>query len=406
MDNDQILSITELTRQIKEVVELGFSDVWIQGEISNFKQHSSGHLYFTLKDAGSQISAVMWRGRASTILFRPADGMNVLVKGRITVYEPRGNYQIECFQIQPVGIGELQKRFELLKQTLFSEGLFSEEYKKPLPMYPEKIAVITSPTGAAVHDIISVLARRQPSIELFVIPVKVQGIGAAEEIAEAIEFCNSKKIADVLIVGRGGGSLEDLWAFNEEVVARAIFASSIPIISAVGHEVDYSISDFVADLRAPTPSAAAELAVKDKNELIEIIRNFQYTLVENAENSVAARKESVKHIVESYHFNRPLDLIRQKSQQLDEIERRIKTSRQHFFLLKNQNLESLQLRILSLNPRQVLKRGYAIVRQQKKIIPDLKMLNENTSAEIEMHNGFVDIQVIGKRITHVEKRTK
>lgn len=404
MEDKQILSITEITRQIKGTLELGFSDVWIQGEISNFKLHSSGHLYFTLKDEGSQISAVMWRGRASTMLFRPTDGMKVIAKGRISVYEPRGSYQIDCYQLQPVGIGELQKAFELLKQKLYSEGLFDEEYKKPLPPYPQTIGVITSPTGAAVHDIISVLSRRQPSVEVIVIPVKVQGIGAAEEIVEAVELCNQKKLVDVLIVGRGGGSLEDLWAFNEEIVARVIFASEIPVISAVGHEIDFSISDFVADLRAPTPSAAAELVVKDKNELVEIIRNFQYTLSENIKYSITEKRKAIQHIIESYSFNRPLDLVRQKSQQLDEVDRRLSTSMHHYYKHIKQRTSTLQHRIQSLNPKQILKRGYAIVKQKGKIVSLVQSMELHSSAEIEMYDGFADVKILTKREHNGKKR--
>src|SRR5450830_1303089 len=260
-EEKNILSVTEITHRIKGVLEMGFSEVWVQGEISNCKNHSSGHLYFTLKDGSASLSAVMWRSRVAQLLFRPNDGMKVIVWGNITVYEPRGNYQIDCLQIQPVGIGELQLAFDRLKQKLSAEGLFDEAHKKPLPEYPEKIGIVTSPTGAAIQDMLNILARRFPALEVIVAPVKVQGIGAAEEIAEAIQDLNSLSDIDVIIVGRGGGSLEDLWAFNEEVVARAIYSSRIPIVSAVGHEIDFSISDFVADLRAPTPSAAAELVV-------------------------------------------------------------------------------------------------------------------------------------------------
>lgn len=246
-----VLTVTELTKQIKLSLETSFSRIWVQGEISNFKQHTSGHLYFTLKDEGAQLSAVMWRSRVPYLTFPVEDGMKVIARGSITVYPPRGNYQIDIEQMQPVGLGELQVALERLKQKLAKEGLFDSAHKKPIPEFPECIGIITSETGAALQDIRSVLSRRHPSVGVILIPVHVQGVGAAEEIADAIGRMNRYGNVDVLIVGRGGGSLEDLWAFNEEIVARAIYASKIPIISAVGHEIDFSIADFVADLRVP-----------------------------------------------------------------------------------------------------------------------------------------------------------
>ncbi|MFQ5772424.1 MAG: exodeoxyribonuclease VII large subunit, partial [bacterium] len=260
-------SVSELTRQIKFLLESSFPEIWVQGEISNFTHHSSGHMYFSLKDENAQISCVMWRSRNQHLFFTPQDGMKVILDARITVYEKRGAYQLDVLQMQPAGVGELQLAFEQLKNRLREEGLFSEEFKKPIPLYPERIGIVTSPTGAAVQDLISVLQRRFPGIEIIINAARVQGEGAATEIARAIDDFNDYGKVDVLIVGRGGGSLEDLWAFNEEVVARAVFRSKIPIISAVGHEVDFTICDFVADLRAPTPSAAAELAVRHRDEL-------------------------------------------------------------------------------------------------------------------------------------------
>lgn len=390
MQENKILTITEITHQIKGVLELGFNDIWLKGEISNFKNHSSGHLYFTLKDEGAQISAVMWKGRASSLLFRPTDGMKVIVRGKITVYEPRGNYQIDCLNIQPLGVGDLQLAFERLKQKLMDEGLFDEEHKIPIPEFPQKIGIVTSPTGAAIHDIISILSRRQPSVEIILVPVKVQGIGAAEEIAEAIETLNQKKMVDVMIVGRGGGSLEDLWAFNEEIVARAIFSSKIPVISAVGHETDFSISDFVSDLRAPTPSAAAELVVRDKEELIDIIGNYCYTLNKIMVNMVESNKKIVKNLVQSYYFNKPIDLIRQKSQQLDELNRLLSDTVSHSISIFALKTESMKYRIESLNPKLVMKRGYTIVRQKNIIVSKLKELSVNSNALIEFADGSAE----------------
>lgn len=405
MENGKILSVTDITRQIKGVLELGFPNILVQGEISNLKLHSSGHLYFTLKDEGAQLSAVMWRSRVNQLLFMPTDGMKVIARGNISVYEPRGSYQLDCNQIQPAGLGELQQAFERLKQKLFDEGMFDEEHKKPLPEFPMRIGIVTSPTGAAIRDILSVLSRRMPAVEVILVPVKVQGIGAAEEIAEAIDDLNDLKTADVIIVGRGGGSLEDLWAFNEEIVARSIFRSKIPVISAVGHEIDYSISDFVADLRAPTPSAAAELVVKHKNELIELIRNFYYTMGSSMEHSINSHRQTVETLVHSYSFNRPQDLMRQRSQGVDELTRRLEQSVAHYFQFTKHNLQSLSARIESLNPRLVLKRGYTIVKQNDVAVSSLKLLDEKKEAEIEFYDGRSTVVIEQKILnTNVKKR--
>jgi exodeoxyribonuclease VII large subunit len=397
MSDEKILSVSELTRQIKGVLELGFANLWVQGEISNFKLHTSGHLYFTLKDESAQISGVMWRSRAAQLRFRPADGMKVMVRGNISVYEPRGSYQIDCQQIQPLGKGDLQIAFEQLKQKLFDEGLFDDDRKKTLPEYPQRIGIVTSPTGAAIRDMISVISRRFPSVELILVPVKVQGIGAAEEIAQAINDLNSRKLADVMIVGRGGGSLEDLWAFNEEIVARAIYTSVIPVISAVGHEVDFSISDFVADLRAPTPSAAAELVVKDRNEVVELIRNFCYTMNGAMSNSIDSYKQTIAHLTQSYSFNKPHDLLRQRSQYVDELHRRLGQNLFHTFALLKQQVTSLDGRIKTLDPRLVLKRGYAIVRQNDRIISKAKNAHPGKATTIEFHDGTVHAEIAGKK---------
>lgn len=397
MSEEKILTITELTRKIKGILEPGFTNIWVQGEVSNFKLHSSGHLYFTLKDEGSQISAVMWKSRASKLLFRPNDGMKIMARGNISVYEPRGNYQIDCVQLQPLGIGELQQAFEQLKQKLFDEGLFDDDRKKPLPEYPQCIGIVTSPTGAAIRDMISVLSRRFPAIEIFIVPVKVQGIGAAEEIAAAIDDLNKHNKVDIIIIGRGGGSLEDLWAFNEEIVARAIYHSEIPVVSAVGHEIDFSISDFVADLRAPTPSAAAELVVKDKSEVIELIRNFCYTMSKSMANSIESYKQTTANLTQSYSFNKPHDMLRRHSQQVDELHHRLQQSVVHFFRMLNQESQSLTVRMDSLNPKLVLKRGYAIVRQKDRIVSKIKDTRIAASATIEFHDGIAEVEITGKK---------
>ncbi|MCX6120459.1 MAG: exodeoxyribonuclease VII large subunit [Ignavibacteriales bacterium] len=388
-----VITITELTRQIKFSLESSFPRVWVEGEISNFKQHTSGHLYFTLKDEGAQLSALMWRSRVANLTFQPEDGMKVIARGSITVYPPRGNYQLDVDQIQPIGLGELQVAFERLKQKLEREGLFDAEHKKPIPEFPECIGLVTSETGAALQDIRSVLSRRHPSVHVILAPVSVQGTGAAEEIADAIKDLNQYGGSDVLIVGRGGGSLEDLWAFNEEVVARAIYASKIPIISAVGHEIDFSIADFVADLRAPTPSAAAELAVRDRSELLEDIANMCYTMRGAFDNQVSGLRERIVGLVTSYSFNRPKDLVREFSQRVDELERSLGISFAHSAQTVRQKYNSLQRQLQALNPGGVLKRGYAIVRKEGRIVSSATMLGYDDEADIQFHDGSVGVKV-------------
>jgi exodeoxyribonuclease VII large subunit len=404
MNNGNILSVSEITRKIKSVLENGFSNVLIRGEISNFKLHSSGHAYFTLKDETSQISAVMWRNRVQQMLFKPSDGMKIVARGNITVYEPRGNYQLDCANIQPLGIGELQAAFEKLKKKLFDEGLFDEQHKKELPLYPGRIAIITSPTGAAIHDILSVIGRRMPSVEVTVVPVKVQGMGAAEEIAAAVNMVNELRLADVMIVGRGGGSLEDLWAFNEEIVARSVFSSAIPVISAVGHEIDFSICDFVADLRAPTPSVAAELAVKDKSELIEIIGNICYTMTASMTQTIRSHTQTIEHLIHSYSFNRPQELFKQQSQRLDELIRRLDQSMQMSMRIVVQQIKTLTGRMKALDPHIALRRGFAIVRQQGHPVSAAARIQENADAEVEFYDGIAVMKVLQKEIRNAKKR--
>ena len=284
-----ILSVSQLTVLVKGVLEENFEHLWVEGEISNLAMPASGHLYFTLKDAGAQVRCVMFRASSRALKFRPRDGSEFIVRGRLTVFEPRGDYQFVVEYMEPRGVGALQLAYVQLKERLLKEGLFDERHKKGIPEFPQRIGVVTSASGAAIHDIINVLDRRFANLEIILRPVKVQGEGAAEEIAAAIKDFNLYREIDVMIVGRGGGSLEDLWAFNEEVVARAIHASRIPIISAVGHEVDFTIADFVADLRAPTPSAAAELVIKSKEELVSGLVALSHRL-----------GQSVKHRISSY----------------------------------------------------------------------------------------------------------
>ena len=389
----QVYTVTHLTRQIKELLENSFPRLWVEGELSNFKRHTSGHLYFTLKDENAQISCAMWRFRAGTLPFAPESGMKVLVEGDVQVYEKGGNYQLIIQQIQPAGIGALQLAFEQLKRKLHAEGLFDASHKKPLPAFPERIGVITSPTGAAIRDIISVLTRRFPGIEILLYPVRVQGDGAAQEIAEAIADFNRYGEADLLIVGRGGGSLEDLWAFNEEIVARAIYASGIPIISAVGHEVDYSIADFVADHRAPTPSAAAEIAVRDRREVSGELNYYQEKLATVFRKQIDNQRTRLQRIQEGYGFRRPLDMIYQSNQRLDELQRSIGASLNYYLQLQRSRLEKLEQQLRAINPEAILQRGFSICYKDGEIVKDIAQLEENDPVRIQLAQGWFAAEV-------------
>lgn len=396
--DERIYSVSELTRQIKEVLETSFPRLWVEGEISNFKHHSSGHFYFTLKDEKAQIRCAMWRFRAQNLPFRLEDGMKVLVQADLQVYEQGGSYQLIVQQLQPSGIGALQLAFEQLKKKLFNEGLFEESRKRPIPAYPERIGVITSPTGAAIRDIVSVIRRRFPSVEILLYPVRVQGPGAAQEIARAIEIFNEFGEIDVLIVGRGGGSLEDLWAFNEEVVARAIYNSRIPVISAVGHEIDYSIADFVADRRAPTPSAAAELVVRDRRELAGVLAYYQEKLATTLQNKIQNHRDKLRQFQRSYAFRRPEDLVYQKIQRLDELSRHIDTAMQHQLKTRRQRLEILQKQLRALSPQAVLNRGYSICYKDGEVVRDVKQVQVLDMVQVKLARGqFISqVQLIGE----------
>ncbi len=390
---EHIFSITEITRQIKLTLESGFANVTIMGEISNINRHSSGHMYFTLKDEGAAISAVLWRSRVGQLTFSPETGMKVVVRGDITVYPPRGNYQIDVHQMQPLGVGELQLAFERLKKRLHAEGLFDESRKKPIPEYPSSIGVVTSPTGAAVRDIINIISRRYPAAELVLVPVRVQGAGAAEEIVGGIRMLNEFGRVDVMIVGRGGGSLEDLWAFNEEIVARAIADSVIPVVSAVGHEIDFSISDFAADLRAPTPSAAAELVVPDRRVILDTLRNYRYTIDEAVRSMIGDMRSRIEQLTGSYAFNRPVDLLRQYSQRRDELERSLQKSLVHAFSMTVQRATNLAKRIEALNPDLALKRGYVLAYKDNRIVTTRAALARDDEVDLKFHDGKTRVRV-------------
>jgi exodeoxyribonuclease VII large subunit len=392
-DAPQALSVSDITRQIKASLEQRFGRIWVQGEISNFKHHTSGHMYFTLKDESAQISAVMWRSRIASLLFTPEDGMKVIARGGITVYPPRGNYQIDVEQLTPVGLGELQVAFERLKRKLAAEGLFDESSKRPLPRFPSRIGIITSETGAALQDLRTVLARRFPSIDVVLLPVRVQGVGAAEEIAEALHRMNRYGGADVIIVARGGGSLEDLWAFNEEIVARAIAASRTPVVSAVGHEIDFTIADFVADLRAPTPSAAAEMVVPDRNEILDVLRNYEYTMRQEALQLIEGHRARVNGLVSSYELNRPKDMVREFAQKLDELTRVHAMHTSHLFDRTKQSYDALRKRLAGVSPEGILQRGYAIVRRGDAVISRARLLHHEDETTLQFQDGSVKAKV-------------
>jgi exodeoxyribonuclease VII large subunit len=387
-----VLSVSEITGLIKQTLEDNFSEVNVIGEISNFKAHVSGHWYFTLKDSNAQVSCTMWRGINNYVFFTPQDGMKVIIGGRVTVYPPRGSYQIDVRSMKPAGVGELQAAFEKLKQKLTAEGLFDEQFKKPIPKFPKKIGVVTAIDGAAFQDMKSIAARRYPLVEIVIASCKVQGEGAAEEIAKNIKLLNQQKDIDLIIVGRGGGSLEDLWAFNEEVVARAIFDSRIPIISAVGHEIDFTISDFVADLRAATPSAAMELATPSKDELFAFIDEFSYYFQEKMLEIISNYREEITKSVSSYGFRLPQDLISNKSQQLDSLVYRFQSNYENKLLAVKNRLALLESKVQSHNIDNVLKKGFAIVRQDEKYVTRKKNLIHEKSFDIKFYDGEVKIK--------------
>lgn len=316
-----ILTVSRLTALLRGVLEENFEQLWVQGEVSNLSYPSSGHCYFTLKDSGAQLRCVMFRGAVKNLKFRLADGMALILRGRISVYDQRGEYQLICEYLEPAGIGALQTAFVQLKEKLAAEGLFDESHKTSMPRFPRKIGVVTSPTGAAIHDIVNVLKRRFASLEVLLYPVRVQGEGAAMEIARAIDELNRMAGVDIVIVGRGGGSLEDLWAFNEEVVARAVYRSNIPVISAVGHETDWTICDFVADLRAPTPSAAAELVIASADELRSQVEALSHRLRRSVETLLASYDGRLQGLRRALHD--PRTMLGHLAQRTDDLTGRL-----------------------------------------------------------------------------------
>ena len=359
--NRPTISVSELTSKLKDLVESNFSNIWIQGEISNFKHHSSGHMYFTLKDQGAELRCVMFRGFNQGIHFKPEDGMDVILQGKITVYEPRGQYQLMVQNMEPAGIGTLFLAFEALKKQLQSEGLFDNSLKKQLPQYPKKVGIVTSETGAAYKDMVQVLNRRAPYLDIVLRPTLVQGINAANDIVKAIKELSSIENIDVLIVGRGGGSLEDLWAFNEEEVARAIVACKIPIISAVGHETDVTISDMVADLRAPTPSAAAEIVALSVNDLKQKINEQTSTLIKQFQFKLNKIWQTFDHLSERHIVQKPQNIIERQKEKLNIIYNGLMLKMNHLLAISKTKSIAINKELNILNPSDILKRGYSII---------------------------------------------
>ncbi len=386
----EILSVSELTKQIKQTLEEDFSYVAVQGEISNYKAHISGHWYFNLKDASAVISCTMWKGMNSNVFFTPQDGMKVVISGRITVYPPRGNYQFDVRSMKPAGAGELNTAFEVLKQKLSNEGLFDSKYKKPIPDFAKRIGVVTAVDGAALRDMISILRRRFPLVELVIAPAKVQGNGAAESIVEGLNILNKKNDIDIIIVARGGGSIEDLWAFNEEIVARAIFNSKIPVISGIGHEVDTTISDYVADYRASTPSVAMEIATRDKEEIFAFINEFSYNSARNIDEFVTYNRSIIQNYLDSYGFRMPLDLLRRKSQQIDGTIYKLTGNFDKIVLKLKNKVLFLTKSLDSHDIKKMLKKGFVLVKQDSKFITRA----ENFLAARETILKFYDDEII------------
>lgn len=427
--SEQVFTVEQLNSKIRQLLEGQIGVLWVQGEISNFKPHTSGHFYFSIKDAKSQISAVMFRGANSKLKFKPHDGLQVLIRARVTVYEPRGTYQIACEYMEPVGAGALQKQFEQLKEKLKAEGLFDAARKKQIPLFPSSIAVVTSPTGAAVQDILNILRRRAPAIEITIVPSLVQGPQCAEALRNA--FRQAQKIKpDVIIIGRGGGSMEDLWGFNDEELARAIAASNIPVISAVGHEIDFTICDFVSDLRAPTPSAAAELVaqstveikqrIQQKERMIalamskalhsfkEKIRNMNHRLIDPRRKlaDLIQRNDELfsrltigmEQLISSFakdilifkgRLINPRVTIEEKKQELRHLIHSMNQTTTTMINEKKFALANIMGLLDSLSPLKVVDRGYSIVKKNQQVVKSVKQIKKDDLLEIKVADGQI-----------------
>ncbi len=457
----QVFSVEALNRLIRGQIESRFTQVWVKGELSNFKAHTSGHFYFSLKDSNSQIRAVMFRGYNSKLKFRPHDGLEVLVRGKVTVFEPRGEYQITCDTMEPVGAGALQKAFEQLKEKLKREGLFENSKKRPLPHLPRHIAIVTSPTGAAIRDILNILQRRARGIEITIVPTLVQGEAAAPALREAFKKSTLIPGVEAIIIGRGGGSIEDMWCFNDEGLARLISQSPIPVISAVGHEIDFTIADFVADVRAPTPSAAAELVIKSADEVMNRVTNLKrllwlsinqtmkglkqkvatlnHRLIDPQrrlqdliqrnddlkdrltlaiQNFLLRRQESLR--LQTKRLGTPEAMLQRKLALLESLNLRLKNTGDKLLINKKHRLERVMVKMDSLSPLKVVERGYSIVTLDARnenerstqakskavsnsvsgeLIKSITQVNAGDALQIRVMDGTVHATVTGTNIT-------
>lgn len=401
MQNTLVLSVSQLNRYIKMNFDAdeNLANIFISGEISNFTNHyRTGHLYFTLKDDSAAVRAVMFNSSAKRLKFMPEDGMKVIARGRVSVYEASGQYQLYVDDMQPDGVGALNLAYEQLKEKLQKEGLFSELHKKPLPPYPEKVGVITSPTGAAVRDIINVLGRRFPYAEIVFCPVLVQGDGAHLQLTDAVNLFNAERAADVIIIGRGGGSIEDLWEFNDEGLARAVYNSEIPVISAVGHETDFTICDFVADMRAPTPSAAAELAVPDANELQYALSALKNRMFLNVSSGIADRRSRLEYLTSKGALKSPDEMLSNRSQRLDTAFSKMLSSYENRIGGKKVEFISAATALSKLDPMSVLMRGFAFVSDKSgKNVYSSQALAKGDEINVRFHDGSAVCEV--KEIT-------
>jgi exodeoxyribonuclease VII large subunit len=389
------ITISELTRELKALVESEFKFIYVIAEISGFKRHTpSGHCYFTLKDETSQINATLWSFRYNYLNFKPQDGDKVLVKGKVTLYEPRGTYQIDVTDMQKTGLGELQAAFEKLKEKLQEEGLFESERKRKLPEFPERVGIVTSETGAVIEDFKNVTRKRYPLVKVLLFPALVQGVGSADSVCRAIRQANKPEYElDIIVVARGGGSLEDLWTFNEEKVAREVFNSRVPVVSAIGHEVDFSICDFVADLRAPTPSAAAEIIFHDKNDLLERINQIDYYIKIYLRDRFEFLNQLLENVEKSYSFNKPLDLLNEYKMRTDEIQKDIeKLSKEKLLRIKESLLNKEKL-LQSISPEQTLKRGFTYIIKDGKLISRKAKVKEGDEITVRFYDGEIDSKV-------------
>lgn len=387
---DSIYSVSQISSYLEALFSTDevLQDLWVKGEVSNFYKANSGHMYFTIKDENAQLKTVMFRYKSKNIDFELEDGMEIAVHGYINIYKVRGEYQLYADEIVPEGKGSLYEAFEKLKKQLKEEGLFKEELKKPIPVLPKKIGIVTSPTGAAIRDMLSVVDRRFKHVSILIVPSLVQGDKAAGQIVDGIEYLNSRDDIDLIIVSRGGGSIEDLWPFNEEEVARAIFASKIPVISGVGHETDFTIADFVADLRAPTPSAAAELAIGNREEIENRLDNLANRLLNNQKARLKNARERLNSITNRRIFKKPDELFLDKMQSLDEFSRQLKWSMEKIVNKKKEKFKILNSKMDTLSPLKTIKRGYSITYDEdENPITDITEVKQGQKVKTQILNG-------------------